>query len=267
MPPDHSGEVSSPAQGGATPPPPASDHFIRIYKTRDAAYHALIAAEDANRNLLPALQSITPLAGKRILDLGSGTGRIPILLRGLDCGILALDLHRAMLLQQASLQMQSRRPDLGREEVNDLQATLVQADLRAAPVRSASFDVTIAGWAIGHFTGWVEDWKTEAKRAVDEMQRATKPGGTLILLETMGTGVLKPKPPNAALAAYYQWLEAELGFQRDVISTDYDFGSVERAAELCGAFFGAEMAAKVRANNWDGVPEFTGIWHKQNPAR
>jgi ubiquinone/menaquinone biosynthesis C-methylase UbiE len=236
---------------------PADDHFIRIYKTRAAAYHALIAAEDANRNLLPALQDIAPLAGKRILDLGSGTGRIPILLRGLDCELVALDLHRAMLLQQASLQIQSP---------SNLQAALVQADLRAVPVRSASFDVAIAGWAIGHFTGWVADWKIEAKRAVAEMQRATKPGGSLIILETMGTGVEDPGPPNASLAAYYSWLEADLGFQRSIISTEYEFASVERAAELSGAFFGDEMAAKVRANDWHGIPEFTGIWHKENPS-
>lgn len=235
-------------KGGETPPLPVDDHFIRVYKTRAAAYHELIAAEDANRNLLPALQSIAPLAGKRILDLGSGTGRIPILLRDLECEIVAIDLHRAMLLEQKL-----------RLETGD---RIVQADVRAVPVRSASFDVAITGWAIGHFTGWVKNWKTEAKRAVDEMRRAAKPGGTLIILETMGTGVREPGPPNANLAAYYSLLETEFGFQRRIISTEYEFGSVERAAELSGAFFGDEMAAKVRTNDWHGIPEWTGIWQR-----
>ncbi len=93
------------------------------------------------------------------------------------------------------------------------------------------------------------------------MGRAAKPGGTLIIMETMGTGVQQPAPPNPALADY-AWLENEHGFTRQVIATDYDFGSVDRAAELCGFFFGAELAARVRANGSSRVPEFTGIWRR-----
>lgn len=228
---------------------PANDHFIQVYKTRAAAYHALSSAEDADGNLLPALQAIAPLAGKRILDLGSGSGRIPLLLAGLNCEIVAVDLHHAMLVEQANHFVSAH--------------ALLQGDLRALPLGAGWVDVAISGWAIGHFTGWYAEWKAEAERALAEMQRATKPDGTLIILETMGTGVLEPGPPNATLAAYYAWLENELGFRRQVIATHYDFGSVERAAELCGFFFGVKMAAKVRANGWSRVPEWTGVWGKE----
>lgn len=234
-------------RSGATPPLPADDHFIQVYKTRAAAYHALIAAEDADGNLLPALQAITPLEGKRVLDLGSGSGRIPLLLKDIDCEIIAVDLHHAMLVEQAS-HFAAAHP-------------LIQADIRALPLPAASADVVMAGWAIGHFTGWVSDWKAEAARCLAEKQRAAKTGGTLIIMETMGTGVLQAAAPNAALADYYAWLESEYGFRRQVIATDYDFGTVARAAELCGAFFGEGMEAQVRANGWSRVPEFTGVWH------
>jgi len=240
-----------------------NDHFIQIYKTKAAAYHALIAAEDADGNLLKALKSIAPLAGKRVLDLGSGSGRIPLLLRGLNCEIVAVDLHHAMLLEQAnqiktlpSLRAERSRASHGRNPLHFL-----QADLRYLPLVGGWADVVTAGWAIGHFTGWFgANWKTEVQFALAEMQRAAKPGGTLIIMETMGTGVQQPAPPNPALADYYAWLENEHGFTRQVIATDYDFGSVERAAELCGFFFGAEMAARVRANGWSRVPEFTAIF-------
>ncbi|HEX9597639.1 MAG TPA: class I SAM-dependent methyltransferase [Anaerolineales bacterium] len=234
---------------------PPDDHFIQIYKTRAAAYHALIAAEDADSNLLPALQAITPLAGKRVLDLGSGSGRIPLLLKNLDNQLVALDLHHAMLKEQAA-----QASAIGGSW------PLLQADLRRLPLAGGWADVAIAGWAIGHFTGWYTDWKAEASRALAEMQRATKPGGALIILETLGTGALEPAPPNAVLAAYYQWLENELGFTRRVVATDYDFGSVQRAAELCGAFFGEQLAERVRANKWSRVPEFTGMWSMTNAS-
>src|SRR5690606_32533569 len=116
----------------------------------------------------------------------------------------------------------------------------------------------------GHFTGWYGDeWQTHAARAVAEMHRTAKPGGTLIIMETLGTGALEPAPPTAALAAYYAWLEGEHGFVRTEVATDYDFGSVARAVELCGFFFGPEMAERVRTNAWSRVPEWTGVWGKR----
>ncbi len=254
---------------------PQDDQFIQVYRTRAAAYHALIVAEDVDGNLLPALRSVTPLEGKRILDLGSGSGRIPLLLRDIDCDIIAIDLHHAMLVEQAtqfsplreSLSLRGEQLPKATERRGNLLANsahqlhpLIQADIRALPVPAATADVVMAGWAIGHFTGWVRDWRPEAARCLTEMRRAAKPHGTLIIMETMGTGVQQAAPPNAALADYYAWLENEHGFRRHVIATDYDFGTVARAVELCGAFFGEEMTAQVRANGWSRVPEWTGIW-------
>lgn len=227
------------------------DHFLRVYRQQAAQYHALIAAEDADGNLPRAFEAITPLAGRRVLDLGSGTGRIPLLLAGTGCRIVAAELQRAMLAEQTR-QMERANGDW----------RLAQADIRSLPLARGWADIVIAGWAIGHFTGWYGDgWKEAAARALDEMQRAAADGGTLIILETLGTGVLRPGTPTAGLAAYYRWLEQERGYTRQVISTEYQFESVEQAAELCGFFFGAEMAALVRANAWARVPEWTGIWH------
>jgi ubiquinone/menaquinone biosynthesis C-methylase UbiE len=93
---------------------PWDDHFVQVYQTQAAAYHELIAAEDADGNLLPALEGITLFEGKRILDLGSGTGRIPLLLKDVDCEIVACDLHHPMLMEQAkqisSLRAPRKRP-------------------------------------------------------------------------------------------------------------------------------------------------------------
>ena len=72
------------------------DHFIQIYKSQADAYHRAIAAEDVDGNLLPALGNITDLRGTHVLDLGTGTGRLPILLNGLAAQIIGLDLREGL---------------------------------------------------------------------------------------------------------------------------------------------------------------------------
>jgi hypothetical protein len=95
------------------------------------------------------------------------------------------------------------------------------------------------------------------------MTRALRPGGAAVVIETLGTGATEPAPPNPELAEYYAWLEAEHGFARRALRTDYAFASVEEAAELTGFFFGADFAARVRRDRTSRVPECTGLWHKR----
>lgn len=231
------------------------DHFKAIYQQQAAAYQRMIAAEDADRNLLPALQRLAPLQGSRLLDLGTGTGRIPQLCHHLTASIVGLDLHLAMLQENAR-----QRQQLGGKW------QLSAGDMMALPFAAASFDVVTAGWALGHFTGWYgEGWQAQASRVLAEMERVVVPAGTLIILETLGTGSLSPAPPNDALAAYYAWLEEEHGFQRTVIATDYRFDTVEEAVAATEFFFGRELSEQIRRQGWQRVPEWTGIWHRTMP--
>jgi ubiquinone/menaquinone biosynthesis C-methylase UbiE len=135
------------------------------------------------------------------------------------------------------------------------------ADNRSIPVEDASADLSIEGWSFGHFTGWYPDtWRDEAGQAVGEMKRVLRPGGTAIILETLGTGREAPQPPNDALAAFYAWLEVEHDFMPAWIRTDYQFDSLDEAEGLTRFFFGDELADQVVANNWVILPECTGIW-------
>lgn len=229
-----------------------TDHFQKVYATQAAEYHRMIAVEDVDGNLLPALERIAPLAGKRVLDLGSGSGRIPLLVAKRAARVLALDLSRAMLREQK----------VQRDRVGG-SWDLVQADMRQLPVPDHWAEVVIAGWAIGHLRGWfAEDWKRQIGRALEEMHRAVASGGAVIILETMTTGSLKPSPPTRELSEYYQWLEEDWGFRREVIQTDYQFSSVEEAIAYTEFFFGAELAAAIRQYGWARLPEWTGVWGK-----
>jgi ubiquinone/menaquinone biosynthesis C-methylase UbiE len=235
------------------------DHFQQIYSFQAKEYQRMIAPEDADGNLLPALLRVAALAGKHILDLGSGTGRIPLLLKDLGAEVVALDLQRAMLREQA----QQRALAGGNWP-------LVQADMRRLPIASGWADGVIAGWSIGHLRGWYRqsqtDWQAQIGQVLREMQRVGTPDGVLIILETLTTGSAAPAPPSQELAEYYAWLEGEWGFSREVIATDYQFESVEQAVERTEFFFGEQLAAEIRANGWKRLPEWTGVWSRRNEA-
>ncbi|NJN96668.1 MAG: class I SAM-dependent methyltransferase [Anaerolineales bacterium] len=231
----------------------AMDHFRHIYSHRAADYHRMITPEDWAGRLLPALQRVTALAGKRILDVGTGTGRLPLLLGATTARMVGLDLHAAML-QEHDRQRNRAGGRWG----------LAQGDMRAIPLPSAWAEVVTAGWAIGHLRGWYpQDWQAQIGRVVAEMHRVVQPGGALIIMETLTTGSLTPAPPSPGLAEYYAWLENEWGFARQTIQTDYQFVSIEEAAGQTEFFFGTELSAAIRRNGWATLPEWTGVWGKQ----
>src|SRR4051812_37840733 len=113
------------------------DHFQAIYAARAAEYHQMIAAEDLDGQLLPALERVTSLRGKRIIDLGTGTGRLPLLIGEQAAQMVGMDLHRDMLRQHVT----QRQLKAGCWHV-------VQGDMRYLPFHSAWADVITAGWAI-----------------------------------------------------------------------------------------------------------------------
>ena len=228
------------------------DHFKNIYAHKAAEYHQMISVEDADGNLLSALEQAMPLKGKSILDLGTGTGRIPLLLNHVGGKIVGLDLNHAMLVEQA----------VQKEQV-DGNWSLVEGDMHYLPFPSGWVDVVIAGWAIGHQIGWFpKEWRIHVEKILNEMQRVVKPGGAVIIMETMSTGSLTPAPPNQDLADYYAFLEKNWMFSRKVIATDYTFKSVSEAAGAVEFFFGAEMTDLINKNGWARLPEWTGVWSK-----
>jgi ubiquinone/menaquinone biosynthesis C-methylase UbiE len=224
------------------------DHRI-TYRERARDYDRLVLAEDCDGALGEALAALGIGPGSRVVEVGAGTGRVTRILLDLGAGVTAFEPSEAMLA-------------VAREHLGGRAGcALALGDARSIAAPSGGADAAVAGWVLGHFRHWYpEAWRQEIGRALQELRRSVRPGGTVAIVETLGTGASEPSPPDAALAEYYAWLEGEHGFERRAIRTDYRFGGVDEAAEVTGAFFGAAFAERVRREGWARVPECTGVW-------
>jgi ubiquinone/menaquinone biosynthesis C-methylase UbiE len=223
--------------------------YKEIYASRADDYERLITYEDYRANLLPALNRIRSLAGLDVVELGAGTGRLTRLVAPVARSIQAFDASSHMLqVAQVTLKRSGLR-----------NWHIAAADHRRLPICSQSADVALAGWTLAHLFAWsAPAWREEAGKVFTELQRVLRPGGTIIVLETLGTGYETPHPPEN-LIAYYSFLE-QVGFSLTWVRTDYQFESLGQAEVLVHFFFGPELAEQVVSRNWVILPECTGIW-------
>lgn len=227
--------------------------YAAIYARHAREYDALISAEDCDHNLLPALRSLCAVDGISVLDVGAGTGRLTRLLAPYARRVVAVDRAPAMI-------------DVARARMEGASNVAFHvADASKLPCETASAELCVAGWVFGHLRHWMPDgWRDEIAKCLAEMDRVSRPGGTVVVIETLGTGSTEPRAPNASLAEYYHWLETVQGFTRAQIRTDYEFASVQESAQITGFFFGDDFARRVIEHGWRRVPECTGVWSRKS---
>lgn len=226
-----------------------SEQQRKIYQSEGDRYEALISREDYRGNIPRAIDEILNVDGLNILDLGAGTGRLTLMLAPRAKSMRAFDASAEML--------RVCRERLLKTGLSNWQVDV--ADHRQLPITEHSADLVVSGWSVAYLVVWhPESWRDELARWMDEMKRVLKPGGHIILLESLGTGNESPIQLEH-LKDYYPWLD-EAGFQSRWIRTDYQFESLDEAADLAGFFFGEEMANQVRASGSAVLPECTGVW-------
>lgn len=228
--------------------------YAKIYRERARDYERLVLREDYQERILPALREIRPLEGADVVELGAGTGRLTALLAPLAASVTAFDIEAPMLRV-------AREKLAGGAHQN---WRLAVADHRALPVPAHSADLVISGWSVVYAVVWhPQNWRQELGRVLAEMERVARPGASLVILETQGTGHRTPNPPPNLLD-YFTFLEDEAGFAAKGIRTDYRFASRAEAEELATFFFGPEMADRVEESAAGVVlPECTGIWWRE----
>lgn len=222
-----------------------------VYQSHANQYERLVRREDYQNNLLAAIEEYCPLPGLDAVELGAGTGRLTRLLAPRVRSIKAFDSSAHMLAE-------------AEKSLHEMGLTNWEtgvADHRQVPVGDSSAGLVISGWSFSYLAVWGgADWQSALQAGLNEVQRILRPGGMVLLIESLGTGTEKPRSPEH-LRAYFDRL-AEAGFERGWTRTDYRFESLEEAVELSTFFFGEEMGRQVRERNWIILPECTGIWWK-----
>lgn len=225
----------------------------RHYKEKSFAqtYHELVSREDYQHNLFGAIRAITPISDLDILELGAGTGRVTRLIAPLAKNIVATDLSYPML-------------KLAKGFLNDLDPPnwhLIMADHQALPLKNNSVDLVISGWSFYRVaTGSKENWQISVDDALSRISKILRPGGIIILIESLGTGYDQPHPPED-VADYLAYLDT-LDFALSWIRTDYCFQSLEEAKALTSFFWEDVVFPFWETEQGVILPECTGLWWK-----
>ncbi len=222
-----------------------------IYKNEAQAYEDMIRRQP---DMAEQVRAIRDYAGLDVLDMGAGTGRLSGFLARDARSLVCTDASRSML---DVLDAKLTAAGLPRNW------TTIVADHRKLPLPDASVDLVVSGWSVCYLTNANEpEWRRNLADILAEVQRVLRPGGTVVLFETMGTGTESPNPPEF-LTPYYEALEREHGFRHKWFRADYAFDSADEAARRTKFFFGEALAEKVEANGWATVPECAGMWWKE----
>jgi SAM-dependent methyltransferase len=145
-------------------------------------FKRVLEADDAR--LRAVVDSLGPLSGCRILDLGCGKGRFATALCQRGASVVGLDVSAAMLDQATGIER-------------------VRASARRLPFVPASFDGVIA----------VEVFEHLARQSLDavcgEVRRVLRPGGTLVIVDknVWSWNARRPWLPGAAV----KWIDERRG--------------------------------------------------------
>ncbi|MCO5204230.1 MAG: class I SAM-dependent methyltransferase [Anaerolineae bacterium] len=217
-----------------------------IYANEAARYDRMVLAEDYQNHILPAIDEIRPIYNTDIVESGAGTGRLTTMLAPLARSIRAYDAS-AHMLERCTRKLR---------QMDDIIWETAVAIHDNLPCPDNCADIAISGWSVCY--AMLDGGAAGLEAALAELQRVLRPNGTLILLETLGTGFEQPTAPEP-LQPYFAELQRH-GFQSTWIRTDYRFASVEEAEELTRFFFGDELGDRVSAEKLTILPECTGIW-------
>ncbi|NQF16834.1 class I SAM-dependent methyltransferase [Brevibacillus sp. HB1.3] len=219
----------------------------QIYKTQAEQYDLMISRQPS---LLAVIEEITPIKGQDVIDLGAGSGRLTSVLAPHAKSVLALDASAAMLEVNAQ--------QLTQAGLSNWKTSV--ADHRNIPADDNSADVIVAGWTVCYLTSSeVPNNELNLEKIILEMKRVLRPGGMIVIMETMGTGYETPHPPEF-LTQYYSLLENRYGFSHKWIRLDYRFADLEEAERQARFFFGNELADRIVVEKLVTLPECAGVW-------
>jgi ArsR family transcriptional regulator len=138
---------------------------VRFFRDNAQRWDELRALHVADREIERALAHHLPTGARRLLDIGTGTGRL--------LEVLAPKVERAVGIDQSREMLQLARSNLARAGIDN--AEIRQGDMYALPLEADSFDVV----TIHHVLHYAED----PAAALGEAARVVKPGGTVLVVD------------------------------------------------------------------------------------
>jgi len=229
--------------------PTRTPEHREIYAHHADQYELLISREDFESNIFRKLNELETFDEKDVIELGTGTGRLARMLAPTAKSVHAFDASAHMLAVAAAKLLATGLRNW----------RVAVADHRRLPLPDRAADIAISGWGLVYLVVWNEKtWERELAKGLAEMVRVLRPGGSIIVLETLGTGHVTPQPPEN-LVDYFSVLEQQ-GFSSSWVRTDYRFESLEEAERVVSFFFGEAMLDEVVHDGSITLPECTGIW-------
>ena len=226
--------------------------MMEIYKKHAFEYDELVDREDYLQNLNRHLLSVTNWEQTAVIEAGIGTGRVSKIFLDKAGSLIGFDREEHMLKKaEKNLSPWKDKISLFRQENTDL------------PEVEKKADIFIEGWSFGHTM--IENKETlpqTLESILTAIRGNLRKDGKIILIESLGTNVKNPGPPNLPLKEFYLSLQDDFGFTLTTLRTDYKFKSEEEAARICGFFFGEEMEASIRKEKISIIPEYTGVFFR-----
>lgn len=154
----------------------------------EKGYNLAADVYDENENYLNSFEQgeliplLGALAGKKVLDVGAGTGRLSVALANRDAQVTALDVSPKMLekIKRKNSKIQT-----------------VVADAEALPFENETFDIVSAAFLIVHLK--------DPTRFFDEVYRVLKDGGMFVVtnINQKDPPLVKTKEGEIIIGSYY----------------------------------------------------------------
>ena len=224
--------------------------MYEIYSGYSAEYDELVSKEDYKRNIPDYLDKAVDFSGKTVVELGVGTGRLTEIYAQKAGAVFCFDRSPHMLEKaERNLIKFDKKIDFG-----------ICDNLKIDKI-DRNADIIIEGWSFGHTVS--DDYsriEIVTSEIIENCKKLLNPGGSIIIIESLGTNTSAVDAPNEALKQFYSLLEEKYSFKRTVLETDYKFDSNEEALRITGFFFGDDFRNNLSFQHEGIVKEFTGAW-------
>ena len=205
------------------------ERWVQVYREAPEVFRAFEDAEDPGGLAAERLRELADTDGRRVLELGCGTGWLTRRLAPDAARYLAVDASASML-------------ELHRACGEAAGARLLHARAERLPLADGSVDRVVASWVL-------LDLRPALRRAAHtEALRVLAPGGELWVVENHGTGDFQRlrglEDPGGLGEA--RPLEDDLGLElREVVPTELRFPDAPTAARVLGAILGVSVGAEL----------------------